>query len=391
MDLISKQKQQIDNDINPDEAGQRAVLHEVISKAHHSLLTEMNKFVPTGKAADQQRSFKIQQLIQHEKRNIERFHELSQQLHKSHQISKMLKKVKLPEAAPIAKLEQSLGKLKRGNKSLRLTHDQQKGQEKASALVDDIDQILKHAEDKRQNNIAKAAEFQRKDKKLQKSLAATESELATVHTKAMEEQAAAMKHRGSKVNVGAIPVAETIHTSSMGAGVDEDPDAVDSLVGDINGFLKSAAAAESNHNPYLLENALAKTLIDPTILLEQAENVGQAQSLEQHDSMGSGIPFLTDDESSNTFNNNGYDANQRHTRSRAVARYRERNTAAHDSPPSSADRSNSNDVDPNVHAPAKTDPSLNDHYASDHRNDNEAVGNDFAYALREIWRNPGVK
>merc|ERR1712070_1090057 len=91
---------------------------------------------------------------------------------------------------------------------------------------------------------------------------------------------------------------------------DTEVDSVDSLVGDINGFLKSAAAAESNHDPYVLENALAKTLIDPTVLLEQMEDerAREVLSLQENDSasaqqgMSSAIPFLTDDQSSNSFN-----------------------------------------------------------------------------------------
>merc|ERR1712227_715337 len=71
--LMSQRKAKIDHNFDPNKAGEQAVLHEMIAKDHHTVLTELDKFVPTGTANDKRKAWKIQAVLRHERQNMERY------------------------------------------------------------------------------------------------------------------------------------------------------------------------------------------------------------------------------------------------------------------------------------------------------------------------------
>merc|ERR1711865_899660 len=287
--LLSAHKATIDQGFDVDEAGPRAVLHEVIAKTHHTLNTELRKVVPS--AVNDASVHKINRLFRHMKHSMERYDLLDRRFKASSAIVQKVAKLnsKKLAGASIEALELQMGEIKKGNEKRKLDPEPKPTHQTAPQLASDITDLLKLSDDMRSKRLE--MHDQLKDhladaKDMKHNLARAQSQLSKIETvQEFQEAGLAKLHKhGQKTASKASSNDDTDLGESMEDGGDS---SVDALSTDIDSFLDDDNAAHEDDDPWL------------TDLIQISENSEQQDlsTTEQQEE----IPFLTDEQSAKAF------------------------------------------------------------------------------------------
>lgn len=286
--LLTAHKATIDQGFDADEAGPRAVLHEVIAKTHHTLNTELRKVVPS--AVNAARVHKINRLFRHMKHSMERYDLLDQRFQASSAIVQKVAKLnsKKLAGASIEALELQMGEIKKGNEKRKLDPEPKPAHQTAPQLASDITDLLKLSDDMRSKRLEMRDQL--KDhlasaKNMKHNLARAQSQLSKIETvQEFQEARLAKLHKHDQ---------KTSHSSNndspdLGESMEDGGDSsVDALSTDIDSFLDDDDAAHEDDDPWL------------TDLIQISENSDQQDlsTTEQQEK----IPFLTDEQSAKAF------------------------------------------------------------------------------------------
>jgi len=287
--LLSAHKATIDQGFDVDEAGPRAVLHEVIAKTHHTLNTELRKVVPS--AVNDASVHKINRLFRHMKHPMERYDLLDLRFKASSAIVQKVAKLnsKKLAGASIEALELQMGEIKKGNEKRKLDPEPKPTHQTAPQLASDITDLLKLSDDMRSKRLEMRDQL--KDhladaKDMKHNLARAQSQLSKIETvQEFQEAGLAKLHKhGQQTAIKASSNDDTDLGESMEDGGDS---SVDALSTDIDSFLDDDNAAHEDDDPWL------------TDLIQISENSEQQDlsTTEQQEE----IPFLTDEQSAKAF------------------------------------------------------------------------------------------
>jgi len=290
--LQTAHKATIDKGFDADEAGPRAVLHEVIAKIHHALNTELRKVVPT--AIDNARVHKINRLFRHMKHSMERYDLLDRRFQASSAIVQKVAKLnskKLPGAS-IEELELQMGEIKKGNKKLKLDPEPKPTHQTAPQLASDISDLLKQSDD------LQSKRFEMRDqlkahladaKDMKHNLARAQNKLSKIQTvqEFLEAGLVKLHKHNQKTATESGKASANDDGPDLGESMEDGDPSVDSLSTDIESFLDDDNAAHEDDDPWLTD----------LIQIGESSEQQELSNTEQQEK----IPFLTDEQSAKAF------------------------------------------------------------------------------------------
>jgi hypothetical protein len=297
MKLLTIHKAAIDTTFDQNEAGPRAVMHEVIAKTYHALTHELRKLSPA--AIDTARVHKIHGLFRHMKRTMERYDLLNKRFQTSAAIVKHVAKLnsKRPPGAHIEELELKLGKIKSGNANLQLDAESKVGDSQtAPQLASDITELLSQSDDMRTKRFEIRSNLKKHladAKSMTTSLARAQSKLNKVETASTDQEAGLKEIKKHSIKLPSIAVSkqspnnDDVLGEPQEAENSKDSNSVESLANDIDGIMDGVDTLREDDDPWL------------TDFIQLAED--ERETVSSSDNQESQIPFLTDEQSAEAF------------------------------------------------------------------------------------------